>query len=184
MNSSFALLYVLSAVTEVSACFCLHCHFFISLGSALPYNHQKNNFLSKTYKPIVSVLVPSPNVFTLCVPLCVDFVYITLLLRKGNSFYAIMILGPPVWLFNSKEYSFCQRRKLIISGSSKGVTVKELMSFFSYFQVCWSYVDMATQIPIIRRRWHGQGSRTQMDSNFNIVVWLVHQFACLESLSW
>ena len=40
-----------------------------------------------------------------CVPLHIDFVYITLLLRKGNSFYAIMMLGPPIRLFNSKEYS-------------------------------------------------------------------------------
>ena len=36
VNSSRALLYVLSAVTETIACFCLHCHFFISLASCLP----------------------------------------------------------------------------------------------------------------------------------------------------
>ena len=33
-----------------------------------------------------------------------------------------------------------------MSGSSKGVTVKVLISFFSYFQVWQSYVDMAAQI--------------------------------------
>ena len=53
------------------------------------------NLLSKTYGPIVSQ----------CVPLRVDFVYITLLLRKGNSFYAIMMLDRPIRLFNSKEHS-------------------------------------------------------------------------------
>ena len=91
----------------------------------------------------MSLLSHSFSTLSQCVPLCVDFVYITLLLRKGNSFYPMMMLGPPIR----------QRRKLIISGSSKGVTVQELMSFFSYFQVCLSYVDMATQIPIIRRSW-------------------------------
>ena len=82
----------------------------------------------------MSLLSHSFSTLSQCVPLCVDFVYITFLLRKGNSFYAIMMLGPRIR----------QRRKLIISGSSKGVTVQELMSFFSYFQVCLSYVDMAT----------------------------------------
>ena len=36
VNSSRAVLYILSAVTETIACFCLHCHFFISLASYLP----------------------------------------------------------------------------------------------------------------------------------------------------
>ena len=40
-----------------------------------------------------------------------------------------------------------------MSGSSKGVTVKELASFFSCFQVWESYVDMTIQIPIFRWSW-------------------------------
>ena len=85
----------------------------------------------------MSLLSHSFSTLSQRVPLCVDFVYITFLLRKGNSFYVIMMLGPRI-------RQIPQMRKLIISGSSKGVTVQELMSFFSYFQVCLSYVDMAT----------------------------------------
>ena len=98
------------------------------------------------------------------VSLRVDFVYMTLLLRKGNSFYAIMLLGPPIRLFNSNEYSM---GKLIIYGSSKDVTVKELVSFFSYFQVCYSYVDIATQIPIIR--WSWQWSRLKNSNGLKLL---------------
>ena len=101
MNSSFALLYVLSAVTEASTCFCLHCHFFTSLGS---FSHKITKRVTFYQKPM-RLLSHSFSTLSQCVPLCVDFVYITLLLRKGNSFYAIMKLGPPIRLFNSKEYS-------------------------------------------------------------------------------
>ena len=61
-----------------------------------------------------------------------------------------------------------------MSGSSKDVTVTELMSFFSYFQVWQSYADMATQIPIIRwsrqlsRLKNSNGLEVQRDSNVPI----------------
>ena len=56
------------------------------------------------------LLSHSFSTFSQYVSLHLDFVYITLLLRKGNSFHAIMMLGPPTnskacWLFNSHEYS-------------------------------------------------------------------------------
>ena len=44
-----------------------------------------------------------------------------------------------------------------MSGSCKGVTVKELMSFFSYFQVWHKYL-------LFDGAGSGQGSKTQMDS--------------------
>ena len=53
----------------------------------------------------MSLLSHSFSTLSQCVPLRVDFVYITLLLRKANSCYAIMMPGPPIRLFNSKECS-------------------------------------------------------------------------------
>ena len=113
------------------------------------------------------------------VPFRVDFVYITFLLRKGNSFYAIMMLGPPIRL---NVHWNIQRRKLIISGSSKGVTVNSCHSFcisrVAGHMLIWPYKYL-----LFDGSGSGQGSRTQMDSNSHIIICLVHQFACLESLS-
>ena len=76
-----------------------------------------------------------------------------------------------------------------MSGSSKGVTVKELVSFFPYFQVWQSYVDMEHKYLLFDGAGSCQGSRTQMDSKykdtpFYVPIWIVPQFACLKSLSW
>ena len=130
----------------------------------------------------MSLLSHSFTTLSQCVPLCVcslylplsvDFVYITLL-RKGNSFYAIMMLGCSI-------QRNIQRRKLIISGSSKGVTVQELMSFFSYFQDCLSYVDMATQIPIIRRSW--QWSRLKNSNGLKLQYrYLARSSVCMPGI--
>ena len=132
-----------------------------------------------------------------CVPLCVDFVYITLFLRKGNSFYAIMMLGPPIRLFNSKEYSkekidhIWQQQRCNCTG-----THVILFVFPGLLVICWyghinTYysTELAGHINTyysteLAGLVKAQELKSQMDSNSNIVIWLVHQFACLESLSW
>ena len=127
----------------------------------------------------MSLLSHSFSTVSHCVPLCVDFVYITLLLRKGNSFYAIMMLGHQFGC--SIQLRNIQRRKLIISGSSKGVTVQELMSFFSYFQDCLSSVDKATQIPIIRRSW--QWSRLKNSNGLKLqYCYLARSSVCMPGI--
>ena len=149
MNCSRDLLYVLSAVTETIACFCLHCHFFIRLASYLPSKHQKSKFLSKTYEPIASQFW-----YPLCRYVCRYVLYLTLftfrflLLRKGNSLCAMMILGLLI-LYSSSKLS---RRELIMSIAA----VKELMLFFSYFQALqlktnhtYDLAMLIEQIPIL-----------------------------------
>ena len=130
MNSSLALLYVLSAVTETIACFCCHCHFFISLASSLPKNHQKSNFLSKTYEPIVSQFWYPLSRYVLlgCFPAALCLHYVSFMERQ------LIVCDNATRPTDPKAV---QRRKLIMSviaASSKGITGKEFMSFFSYFQ--------------------------------------------------
>ena len=157
MNSSLALLYVLNAVTEIIACFCFHCHFFISLTFSLPYNHQKSNFLSKTYEPIVSQFwyplsrCVSPG----CFPAALCLHYVSFMERQlivcENDTTCRAIFTRPT------HPKAVPRRKLklimsVTGACSKGITGKELMSFFSYFQALavrdqW-YIDIAKQIPI------------------------------------
>ena len=76
----------------------------------------------------MSLLSHSFSTPSQCVPLRVDFVYITLFYGKE-----LVLCDNDARPTNSAVQL---KGILIVSGSIKGVTVKELMSFFSYFQVC------------------------------------------------